>query len=161
MPFCSRCGHQHGEDDRFCARCGRPVGRGDDAASEEGDEQARPRGPMPEQAIWEGQPHGVLNPIETHAVRYELTTERLRVIRGVLNRSFDDLELTRVRDVSVEQSLAQRALGIGNVLVVTTDASTPELLLHDVDDPQGVKELIRAAVREQRQRLRVRQFEDL
>jgi uncharacterized membrane protein YdbT with pleckstrin-like domain len=109
--------------------------------------------------IWEGAPYGLLNPIESHAIRWELTTERLRVIRGILNRSTDEVELTRVRDVSYEQSLTQRALGIGNVVVVSVDATAPMLVLHDVAEPEQVKEHIRQAVREQRQRLRVRQLE--
>ncbi|MFN8524365.1 MAG: PH domain-containing protein [Chloroflexota bacterium] len=117
--------------------------------------------PVAEALLWEGQPHGVLNPIEAHAVHYELTSERLRTVKGLLSRTVDEVELTRVRDVTVEQSLAQRALGIGNVSVVTTDATSPRVLLHDVAEPEQVKELIRQAVREQRQRLRVRQHEDL
>jgi uncharacterized membrane protein YdbT with pleckstrin-like domain len=109
--------------------------------------------------LWEGAPHGLLNPIETHAVRWELTTERLRIIRGLLSRSTEEIELTRVRDVAYEQSLTQRALGIGTVTVVAADTDTPQVQLHDIVEPEQVKELIRQAVREQRQRLRVRQFE--
>jgi uncharacterized membrane protein YdbT with pleckstrin-like domain len=101
----------------------------------------------------------LLNPIESHAIRWELTTERLRIIRGILSRSTEEIELTRVRDVAYEQSLAQRALGIGTVTVIATDVDTPRLLLHDIEEPEQVKELIRQAVREQRQRLRVRQVE--
>jgi hypothetical protein len=163
MPFCPGCGHQHAADDRFCAECGRELA-GPTGAGERSD-APEPSGPLvsggPERTLWEGQPHGVLNPIESRAVRYELTTERLRVIRGILSRSVDEIELTRVRDVMVEQSLTQRALGIGNVRLVTTDATSAELLLHDVEDPEQIKELVRQAVREQRHRLRVRQLEDI
>ncbi|MGE3913235.1 MAG: PH domain-containing protein [Chloroflexota bacterium] len=109
--------------------------------------------------LWEGTPHGLLNPIETHAIRWVLTTQRLRVIRGILSRSTDEVELTRVRDVAVDQSLAQRALGIGTITVVGTDVSSPTVVLHDVAEPEQVKELIRQAVQEQRRRYRVRQVE--
>jgi len=100
-----------------------------------------------------------LNPIESHAIHWELTTERLRVVRGILGRSTEEVELTRVRDVAYEQSLAQRALGIGTITVVGTDATSPTVVLHDVAEPETVKELIRQAVRDQRRRLRVRQVE--
>jgi uncharacterized membrane protein YdbT with pleckstrin-like domain len=112
-----------------------------------------------EHPLWEGTPHGLLNPIESHAIRWELTSERLRIIRGLLNRSTEEIELTRVRDVSYEQSLAQRALGIGTITVVSTDTTAPKLLLHDVDEPEQVKEMIRQAVRDQRRQQRVRQVE--
>ncbi len=162
MPYCGGCGRQHEDDDRFCARCGRAL---------VADAVAPPPAPMPppapvdlpappvETTLWEGTPHGLLNPIESHAIRWVLTTERLRIVRGILSRSTDEVELTRVRDVAYEQSLAQRALGIGTVTVVGTDATTPEVVLHDVEDPEQVKELIREAVRDQRRRNRVRQVE--
>jgi hypothetical protein len=176
MAFCPACGNQHAETDRFCAQCGRalaadavsppalpPSGQAAQSAAPAPPPPPpaprAPAGPIPEQLLWEGTPHGLLNPIESHAIRWELTTERLRVIRGLLSRSTEEIELTRVRDVSYEQSLAQRALGIGTVSVMATDIDTPLLLLHDIEEPEQVKELIRQAAREQRQRFRVRQLE--
>jgi uncharacterized membrane protein YdbT with pleckstrin-like domain len=88
-----------------------------------------------------------------------LTTERLRVVRGILSRSTEEIELARVRDVSYEQSLAQRALGIGTITLIGTDATAPMVMLHDIEEPEQVKELIRQAVRDQRRRQRVRQVE--
>ena len=163
MPYCPGCGHQHADDDRFCAKCGRalapdavaPVR----AAPAAAPVPAEPVPPLQETTIWEGAPHGLLNPIETHAIRWVLTTERLQVIRGLLSRSTEEIELVRVRDVSFEQSLTQRALGIGTVTLVGTDATAPIVVLHDVEAPETVKELVRQAVRDQRRRLRVRQVE--
>jgi hypothetical protein len=162
MPYCPDCGHQHAADDRFCSKCGRAL-----TASAPAERPAPvtpqlppvPAEPMPETILWEGTPHGLLNPIETHAIRWVLTTERLQVVRGILSRSTEEVELTRVRDVSYEQSLAQRALGIGTITVVGTDASSPMVVLHDVEEPEAVKEMIRQAVRDQRHRHRVRQVE--
>ena len=71
----------------------------------------------------------------------------------------DEAHIASSRDVSFEQSLAQRALGIGTVTVVGTDATAPTVVLHDVEEPEQVKELIRQAVRDQRRRHRVRQVE--
>jgi uncharacterized membrane protein YdbT with pleckstrin-like domain len=118
-----------------------------------------PAPPAAETTLWEGTPHGLLNPIEAHAIRWVLTTERLRVVRGILNRSTEEVELMRIRDVAYEQSLAQRALGIGTVTLVGTDMTSPEVVLHDIEDPEQVKEMIRQAVRDQRRRNRVRQVE--
>ena len=161
MPYCPGCGHQHAADDRFCAQCGRALAA--DAVTPAPVSPVplptEPALPADETTLWEGTPHGLLNPIETHAIRWVLTTERLRVVRGILSRSTEEVELTRVRDVSFEQSLAQRALGIGTVTVVGTDATAPSVVLHDVEEPEQVKELIRQAVRDQRRRHRVRQVE--
>ncbi len=160
MPYCPGCGNQHADDDRFCAKCGRALAPDAVTPARAAPEPAPASAePVIETALWEGTPHGLLNPIETHAIRWVLTTERLRVVRGLLNRSTEEVELTRVRDVSFEQSLGQRALGIGTVTVVGTDATAPTVVLHDVDEPEQVKELIRQAVRDQRRRHRVRQVE--
>lgn len=160
MPYCPGCGHQHADDARFCAQCGRALTPDDAAPPPLAPVMAHAGPAEPEEIIlWEGTPHGLLNPIETHAIRWIVTTERLRIVRGLLNRSTEEVELTRVRDVSVEQSLAQRALGIGTVTVVGTDASAPTVVLHDVEEPEQVKELLRQAVRDQRRRHRVRHVE--
>ena len=161
MPYCPDCGHQHAADDRFCAKCGRAL-MGQPAAGQDVPVQTEPEpvpAPVAETLLWEGAPHGLLNPIETHAIRWVLTTERLQIVRGILSRSTEEVELTRVRDVSYEQSLAQRALGIGTITMVGTDASAPTVVMHDVEEPEQVKELIRQTVREQRRRHRVRQVE--
>ena len=163
MPYCPGCGQQHADDDRFCAKCGRPLTA--DAVppspppARPAPQPVAPPTPDEEVILWEGTPHGLFNPIETHAIRWVLTTQRLRVVRGILSRSTDEVELTRVRDVAVEQSLAQRALRIGTLTVVGTDATSPTVVLHDVNEPEQVKELIRQAVQEQRRRYRVRQVE--
>jgi hypothetical protein len=166
MPYCPDCGHQHAADDRFCSKCGRALGAeaaaGPPGVSPVVQEHAptpSPAAPVPETVLWEGAPHGLLNPIETHAIRWVLTTERLQIVRGLLSRSTEEIELTRVRDVSVEQSLAQRALGIGTITLIGTDATAPMVTLHDVEEPEQVKELIRQTVRDQRRRNRVRQVE--
>jgi hypothetical protein len=166
MPYCPGCGNQHAADDRFCAKCGRALAPDAVAPAQAAPapvrapaEPVEAAGPAVETILWEGAPHGLLNPIETHAIQWVLTTERLRVVRGLLNRSTEEVELIRVRDVSFEQSLAQRALGIGTVPVVGTDATAPMVVLHDVEEPEQVKELIRQAVRDQRRRHRVRQVE--
>ena len=170
MPYCPGCGHQHAADDRFCSQCGRalttdavaPSASAPLAApsSRPAPDPDPPSGPIAEIPLWEGTPHGLLNPIESHAIRWVLTNERLRVIRGILSRSTEEVELSRVRDVSLDQSLAQRALGIGTITIVGADATAPEVVIHDVEEPEQVKELIREAVREQRRRNRVRQVEN-
>jgi membrane protein YdbS with pleckstrin-like domain len=163
MPYCPGCGNQHADDDRFCSKCGRAfAGNGagaTPAAAPASPPPATPPVPAEEVVLWEGVPHGLLNPIETHAIRWVVTNQRLRVVRGILSRSTEEVELVRVRDVSYEQSLAQRALGIGTITLVGTDATAPVIVLHDVDEPEAVKELIRQAVQEQRRLYRVRQVE--
>ncbi len=102
--------------------------------------------PEEETLLWSGRPYLSIG------VRYELTTERVRLIRGLLGRSYHEIELVRVRDTSVTQHLGERALNVGDVTISSTDPSHPEFVLHNVKDPMAVREMIRKATMQEKQR---------
>src|SRR5215213_10492146 len=52
-------------------------------------------------------------------MRYELTTERLKLRQGVLNKRLDEVELYRVRDYRLEQPLLIRIFGLSNITLGT------------------------------------------
>jgi uncharacterized membrane protein YdbT with pleckstrin-like domain len=89
-------------------------------------------------------------------IRYELTSERLRVRRGVLNKELEEMELYRVRDYKLEQPLVLRLFSLGNVTVTSTDVSDPVVTLHAIRESEQVREQIRFYVEECRTRKRVR-----
>ena len=83
---------------------------------------------------------------EKMRVRYRLTTARLFKREGLLFRRSSELELVRVDDVTVEQSLFDRIFNTGSVIVNSTDASDPVLRIDAIDRPHDVKEQVRNAV---------------
>jgi uncharacterized membrane protein YdbT with pleckstrin-like domain len=89
-------------------------------------------------------------------LRYELTTERLRVRSGVLNKDLEELELYRVRDYKLEQPLILRLFSLGNVTVTSTDLSQPTVTLRAIRNSEQVREQIRFYVEDCRTRKRVR-----
>lgn len=93
------------------------------------------------------------------ATAYELTTQRLRITRGILNRTLDELELYRVKDYAMEQPLLLRMLGLGNLTLVTSDASTPTIHLRAIAGVEIVREKLRNAVQFERDRKRVRELD--
>lgn len=74
---------------------------------------------------------------------YTLTEQRLREQSGVFFRRTEDLELYRVKDLSIEQPLLQRLVGCGRILLVTTDQSSPIVALEAIPNPVAVADLIR------------------
>jgi thioester reductase-like protein len=92
-----------------------------------------------EEVLWVGKPQLILG------TRYELTTQRLRIFSGVLSRDLEEIDLVRVRDTKVTQNLGERALNMGDIVIVSTDPSKPEFTLESVKDPMEVREKIRAA----------------
>jgi len=97
--------------------------------------------------------------LKVSTTKYVLTTERLRVTTGVLSTRTEDLELRRVRDSIILRPLWARLAGLGDVQILSADASTPRLVLHAIRDPDGVQTVIRSNVQEQWSRFGVRQME--
>lgn len=94
--------------------------------------------------------------LETRNTIYTLTDQRLKTTRGVFTRTTEDLELYRVRDNRVEQSFAERLFGLGQVVLFTTDETSPEVRLAFIKDAEAVREKIRTLVEARRDAKRVR-----
>ena len=90
---------------------------------------------------------------------YELTSERLKLRRGVLNKHLDEVELYRVRDYKLEQPFFLRLFGLGNILLQTSDRSHPSVRLRAIRDGEQLYERVRAAVEDSRARKGVRELD--
>ncbi len=93
------------------------------------------------------------------STRYRLTTQRLFVQTGLIAKKLEEVELFRVKDVTLHQGVLQRLLGVGNVVVLSSDDTTPQLELAGISNPIDVKEQIRNAFRAARQREGMRMAE--
>ena len=91
--------------------------------------------------------------------KYELTTERLRLRHGVLNKETDDLELYRVRDYKLVQPFWLRVFSLGNVELKTSDRSHPVVTIKAIKDGEAMRELLRKYVEENRVRKQVREVD--
>lgn len=81
---------------------------------------------------------------------YRLYEDRLEVESGILARRIDNVELFRVRDVSLSQGLFGRLTDFGDVYVHSTDASTPTMHIRGVDNPKDFYQNLRQRVTESR-----------
>jgi uncharacterized membrane protein YdbT with pleckstrin-like domain len=90
---------------------------------------------------------------------YELTSERLKLRRGVLNKHLDEVELYRVRDYQLEQPFFLRLFGLGHIVLQTSDRSHPSLRLRAIREGEQLYEQIRAAVEQARARKGVRELD--
>ena len=100
--------------------------------------------PQEEQILWEGRP------LLSLTVRYVVTTQRIRIITGLLSRSREDIELIRIQDLDQRQRFGQRLLGIGTIRVDSADPSMPHTALKNIRKPLEVHEIIRTAMLNQR-----------
>jgi len=90
------------------------------------------------------------------ASSYELTSERIRVRRGILTKRTDELELYRVKDATVIEPFLFRLLGVGNIQITTHDASTPMLSLEAVRGAAKLRESLRQSIEACREKKHVR-----
>jgi hypothetical protein len=97
--------------------------------------------------------------LSLRATRMTLTTQRLRIRTGVLSTHLDELELYRVRDSTLAQTFWQRIVSVGDVVLDTTDASSPRVVLQHLKDAAGVREILRGQVERVRRVQRVREIE--
>lgn len=100
---------------------------------------AAPSADGEEQILWAGKP------LMTLGERYELTTQRLRIYKGVWSRHIEEIDLVRVRETKVNQHLGERMLNVGDITIISTDKTNPELVLNNVKEPLEVRETIRKA----------------
>lgn len=110
------------------------------------EEQAAPQLQKPpvdlnddEQVVWEGKPF--LSLVEY----YVITTDRIKISKGLLGKNYENYELIRVQDIDVNQGFSERILGIGDLTITGADPSLPQVVLRNVKDPRNVYEITRKA----------------
>lgn len=78
--------------------------------------------------------------------KYSLTKDRLFISTGLLNTKEEQLLLYRIRDISLTISLWQRIFGVGTVKLISSDKTSPEILLLNIKNPRNVSQLIHEQV---------------
>ena len=79
-------------------------------------------------------------------VQYRLYQDSLEIQTGLVSRNVDNLQLFRVRDLGLRQSLIGRLLGVGDLTVTSTDQSTPHLVIRGVAAPRALYDALRGGV---------------
>jgi uncharacterized membrane protein YdbT with pleckstrin-like domain len=75
------------------------------------------------------------------SVKLSLTGDKLRFETGILSKSTRTIQLAKVQDVRVDQSLAQRIFGVGTIAIETAGEHS-RLSVDDIDRPQIVADEI-------------------
>ena len=88
---------------------------------------------------------------------YRLTTKRVVVETGILNKRLEQVDLYRVSDYTVLRPISQRILGTGNLLLRTLDHTSPEVPVTNIKtDVVALYERIRAATEVEKRKRGVR-----
>jgi uncharacterized membrane protein YdbT with pleckstrin-like domain len=75
------------------------------------------------------------------AVKLTVSSDKLRFETGFLAKSTRTIQLAKVQDVRVDQSLKQRMFGVGTLSIETAGEGS-RLAVGDIDSPQGLADEI-------------------
>ena len=84
------------------------------------------------------------------STKYLITTQRLRISRGVFRRHVQETRLERVQNVNYQQSVLDRVLGVGTVDFDTAGTDDSEFRFDWVDGPEDVVRAVDQAIEEAR-----------
>jgi len=97
--------------------------------------------------------------LHLRTVEYVVTTQRVRIVSGLLSKSIQEIELFRVKDTMVGQTLFLRLFGLGTITIISGDAHNPYIVLSAVPKPIELRERLRQEVMALRQRYGVREMD--
>jgi uncharacterized membrane protein YdbT with pleckstrin-like domain len=80
------------------------------------------------------------------STEYRVHRDSLEVESGLLSRRVDNVQMFRIRDLGLSQSLLARVLGVGDVTLTSTDRTSPRLVLRGVAGPREVYDTLRDLV---------------
>ena len=95
---------------------------------------------------------GVVLACRRLGVSYRLTDQRLVHKSGILRRTTDRIEVIDMDDITFEQDLVSRLIGIGTIRIKSSDISHPEFLMKGIDQVERVSNLVDKARRDERVR---------
>jgi uncharacterized membrane protein YdbT with pleckstrin-like domain len=84
------------------------------------------------------------------ATKYLITTQRLRISKGILRKKVQETRLERVQNVNYEQGVIDRIFRVGTVDFDTAGTDDSEFRFEWVNGPEGVVRAVDRAVEEAR-----------
>ena len=82
--------------------------------------------------------------MQVYGSSYRLTNERLILKSGLFAVAIVEIELFRVRDTSVSQTMLDKVFQIGSVSITAPDTSTPQVCIYGIRRPLEIRESIRS-----------------
>jgi uncharacterized membrane protein YdbT with pleckstrin-like domain len=84
------------------------------------------------------------------STKYLITSQRLRISRGIVRRSVQETRLERVQNVNYQQGALDRLLNVGTVDFDTAGSDDSEFRFEWVNDPEQVVRAVDRAIEEAR-----------
>ncbi len=90
--------------------------------------------------------HLVYQILRVYCIQYEIDSEELSYYSGIFKRRHEIVELYRVKDFLIEKPFIYRLMGLGNLIIYTSDKTTPVLRLEAIKEPEEKYKILRGLV---------------
>ncbi len=80
--------------------------------------------------------------IRRQMIRYTVTESTLEIDTGLIARTTRNIPLSKIQDVTVSASIAQRLLGFGDVIVDNASENGGSTILHNIRRPKHYADLL-------------------
>jgi uncharacterized membrane protein YdbT with pleckstrin-like domain len=95
--------------------------------------------------------------LRRNGTTYKITSQRIVIDSGIFSKKLDQIDLYRVNDFQVERPFWQRIMGTGNLRLLTSDKTNPEVTIWGAKtDVVALYERVRVAVAAAKQAAGVR-----
>jgi hypothetical protein len=74
---------------------------------------------------------------------YEISADRIEWGRGIFDKKIDNLDMFRIIDIKLRRTGFDLMLGIGSIVLTTTDKSDPEFTFESIRNPRGLYDVIK------------------
>ena len=96
--------------------------------------------------------------VQSLSTRYEITTQRVRIERGILSKAKESVELFRIDHFDLLKPLGMRLLGQCLVQLRSTDTNFPTVVIFGIPDLERLADTLRECSLRERARRRVTTF---
>jgi uncharacterized membrane protein YdbT with pleckstrin-like domain len=93
------------------------------------------------------------------SVKYEISSERIKITTGIFSKQTNALELYRVKDYTLKEPFFYRLFHLGNIIIVTSDHSNPQLAMRAIPGAKPLMDELRKHVEMRRDLKRVREVD--
>ena len=93
------------------------------------------------------------------SVKYEISSERIKITTGIFSKQTNALELYRVKDYTLKEPFFYRLFHLGNIIIVTSDHSNPQLAMRAIRGARQLMDELRKHVEMRRDLKRVREVD--
>jgi membrane protein YdbS with pleckstrin-like domain len=83
--------------------------------------------------------------LQVRMTHYEVSADRIEFGTGIFDRKVDNLDMFRIVDIKLRRSFFDCIVGVGTVLLTTTDKSHPEFVFEKVRDCRELYDAIKKA----------------